>query len=124
MQKFVAVVTTNQPVAFARDGVILAPRKSPNAASICTRNGKRVPEIIGCGALLAQNAEQPELERRGLVEEIPVDQGTVPSTATQAASPLWALQARPHRVSLAIRLDNTLLSQFISEPRWPKRFAP
>jgi len=37
---------------------------------------------------LPQNAEQPELERPGLVGEIPADQGTVPSAATQAASPL------------------------------------
>ena len=38
---------------------------------------------------MAQDAEQPELERHGLLEEILANQGTVPSTATEAASSLW-----------------------------------
>ena len=49
-----------------------------------------------CGALLTQNAEQPELERQGLVDAIRADQGTVPSTATQAASPLWGGASSSH----------------------------
>ena len=43
-----------------------------------------------------KNAEQPELERRGLVEAIPADQGTVPTAATQAASPLWGAAGSSH----------------------------
>ncbi|SRR6266851_512911 len=41
----------------------------------------------GRGALLAQNAKQPELERRDLVEGIPSTQGAVSVAATKAISP-------------------------------------
>ena len=40
------------------------------------------------GTLLAQDAQQPELARAGLVEAIPADQGAVPVAATKAVSPL------------------------------------
>jgi len=40
----------------------------------------------GRGTLLAQDAEQPELARAGLVEAIPTDQGAVSIGATQAVS--------------------------------------
>ena len=57
----------------------------------------RTAEGPSCrGVLLAQNAEQPELERPGLVEAIPADPGTVPSVATQAASPLWGAASSSH----------------------------
>jgi len=42
----------------------------------------------GRGTILAQNAEQPELERADLVGAIPADQGTVSAAATKAVSPL------------------------------------
>jgi hypothetical protein len=41
----------------------------------------------GRGAILAQDAEQPELERRDAMEAIPSDQGTVSAIATKAVSP-------------------------------------
>ncbi len=37
---------------------------------------------------MAQNAEQPELERGDLVEVFPADQGAISVAATQAVSPL------------------------------------
>jgi hypothetical protein len=40
------------------------------------------------GTLLAQNAEQPELERDGLSGAIPTDQRTIPATTAKAVSPL------------------------------------
>jgi hypothetical protein len=42
----------------------------------------------GRGTLQAQNAEQPELGKAGLVETISADQGAVSVGATKAVSPL------------------------------------
>jgi len=55
------------------------------------------PESASCReVLLAQNAEQPELERPGLVEAISADRGTVSPAATQAAAPLWRAASSSH----------------------------
>src|SRR6516162_10205447 len=62
----------------------------------CRKHSGTAEGASCCGVLLAQNAEQPELERPGLVEAIPADQGTVPSAATQAASPLWGPASSSH----------------------------
>jgi hypothetical protein len=43
---------------------------------------------LGRGAVLAQNAELPELARADLVEEISADQGVVSAIAIKAVSPL------------------------------------
>src|SRR6201987_74662 len=64
----------------------------------------------GCGALLAQDAEQPELARGGLVEAIPADQGAVSVVATKAVSPL--LGAASYR-----RVVNQLLTSVVREIR-------
>src|SRR5580693_1372334 len=56
-----------------------------------------------CGVLLAQNAEQPELERQGLVEAIPADQSTVPTVATQAVSPLWGFASSSSAVNQLLK---------------------
>ena len=42
----------------------------------------------GRGTLLAQDAEQPELARRGSVEDLPPSQGAVSLAATKAVSPV------------------------------------
>jgi len=47
-------------------------------------------------SVIGANAEQAELERPGLVGEIPADQGTVPSAATQAAPPLRGAASSSH----------------------------
>src|SRR6516162_11731023 len=62
----------------------------------CRKHSGTAEGASCCGVLLAQNAEQPELERPGLVEAIPADQGAVPSAATQAASPLWGAASSSH----------------------------
>jgi RNA-directed DNA polymerase len=68
----------------------------------------------GRGALLAQNAEQPELEGRDLVEAIPSDQGAVPTVATKAVSPLCGAASYRHAVNQlltsVVRETCTLLS--------------
>src|SRR5215472_6786803 len=56
-----------------------------------------------CGALLAQNAEQPELERHGLMDAIPAGQGTVLSVATQAVSPLWGVATSSYAVNQLLK---------------------
>jgi hypothetical protein len=43
--------------------------------------------------LLAQNAEQPELERQGLVAAIPADPSTVPTLRPKLCLPYGDLQA-------------------------------
>jgi hypothetical protein len=52
----------------------------------------------GCGTLLAQNAEQPELARAALVEAISADQGSVSVVATKALSPLLGAASYRHAV--------------------------
>ncbi len=57
------------------------PPQSNASRTLCVLRHCREHPVIAkgpscCGAVLAQNAEQPELERRDLVEEIPADQGT------------------------------------------------
>src|SRR5208337_4143454 len=52
----------------------------------------------GRGAVLAQNAEQPELARADLVEEISADQGAVSVAATKAVSPLLGAASYRHAV--------------------------
>src|SRR5262249_46552209 len=67
----------------------------------------------GRGALLAQNAEQPELERRDLVEEISRDQGAVPVVATKAVSSLHGVTSYRRAVRLltsVVRENRTLRS--------------
>ena len=63
------------------------------------------------GVVLAQSAKQPELERPGLLEAIPADQGTVSSAATQAASPLWGAASSSHNAV------NQLLTSLVREIR-------
>jgi hypothetical protein len=46
--------------------------------------------------LWAQNAVPPELEEQGLMKAIPANQGTIPSAATQAASPLCGAASASH----------------------------
>src|SRR6266849_1431153 len=62
----------------------------------------------GRGTLLAQDAEQPELARAGLVAAIPADQGAVSVAATKAVSPL--LGAASYR-----RAVNQLLTSVVRE---------
>src|SRR6202007_1762091 len=50
----------------------------------------------GCGTVLAQDAEQPELARGGLVEAIPADQGAASVAATKAVSPLLGAASYRH----------------------------
>ena len=50
-----------------------------------------------------KNAEQPELERQGLVEAIPADQSTVPTVATQAVSPLWGFASSSSAVNQLLK---------------------
>ena len=52
----------------------------------------------GCGTLLAQNAEPPELARAGLVEAISADQGSVSVAAAKAISPLLGDASYRHAV--------------------------
>src|SRR5271157_5324159 len=64
----------------------------------------------GRGAILAQDAEQPELERRDSMEAIPSDQGTVSAIATKAVSPLSGVASYRYAV-------NHLLTSLVRETR-------
>src|SRR5208337_4613227 len=63
----------------------------------------------GRGAILAQDAEQPELERRDSMEAIPSDQGTVSAIATKAVSPLSGVASYRYAV-------NHLLTSVVHRP--------
>ena len=64
----------------------------------------------GCGTVLAQDAEQPELARGGLVDAIPADQGAASVAATKAVSPLLGAASYRHAV-------NQLLTSVVREIR-------
>src|ERR1035437_5438827 len=76
---------------------LIAPR------SLCVlRHRREHPGVVtgpsGCGTLLAQNAEQPELARADLVEAISADQGALSFDATKAVSPLLGAASYRHAV--------------------------
>ena len=106
------------------------PPQSNASRSLCIlrhcRKHSGTPEGPSCrGVLLAQNAEQPELERHGLVEAIPADQGTVPSTATQVASPLRGAASSSHTavnqlLKSVVRKNCTLRSVGAGDGRPPR----
>ena len=97
------VTTATRTHALAGPDAADAARADPRASRLSQSNASRTlcllwhcrkypvfaEGISGCGALLAQHAEQSELERRGLVDAIPADQGAVSTTATKAVSPLY-----------------------------------
>src|SRR5271157_2645861 len=77
----------------------------------------------GRGAILAQDAEQPELERRDSMEAIPSDQGTVSAIATKAVSPLSGVAsyryAVNHLLTSVVRENRTLRSAGAGGGRLP-----
>jgi hypothetical protein len=59
--------------------------------SLCATSGR--------GAVVAQNAEQPELARAGLMEALSADQGAVCVSAAKAVSPLLGAASYRHAVT-------------------------
>jgi len=87
----------------AADAALVAPEanqmpQSNAPRSLCVLRHRREHTGVatspsGRGTLLAQDAEQPELARAGLVEAIPTDPGAVSIGATQAVSSYSEMQA-------------------------------
>src|SRR5271167_3966826 len=69
----------------------------------CREFPRTAPGASGRGALLAQNVEQSELERRDQLGAIPADQGTVPAATTKAVSPLPGAASYRHAVKQLLK---------------------
>src|SRR5215471_17882777 len=93
---------TDQALADSRAG------RSPQSATSrplcilrhCRKLSGTAESASSCGALLAQDAEQPELERRDLVDELPSDQGAVSAVAAKAVTPLPGVTSYRYAVRL------------------------
>ena len=86
--------------AFTASGTSGPPQSNASRSLCVLRHGQQHASPAQgpscCRVLLVQDAEQPELERHGLLEEISADQGAVPSAEIQAASPLWGAASSSH----------------------------